>query len=145
MDGQCQAWRRGQADGGLWTRMTDTDGHGRLRCRWAVAGRLDREAWRAAVHGAAKSWIWLSDWTELNLCWDLGANGWLPGEEQALRSGQQHGMSVRYYLVLDTRLGEIQGPSHGTCPALSRLGRRDLHKQSPLISDHPQHLPTTEQ
>ena len=22
----------------------------------------DREAWRSAVHGAAKSWIWLSDW-----------------------------------------------------------------------------------
>ena len=26
----------------------------------------DREAWRAAVHGVAKSWAWLSDWaTEL--------------------------------------------------------------------------------
>ena len=24
---------------------------------------MDREAWRAAVHGAAKSWTWLSDWT----------------------------------------------------------------------------------
>ena len=26
----------------------------------------DREAWRAAVHGFAKSWTWLSGWTELN-------------------------------------------------------------------------------
>ena len=26
---------------------------------------MDREAWRAAVHGAAKSWTRLSDWTEL--------------------------------------------------------------------------------
>ena len=26
---------------------------------------MDREAWRAAVHGVAKSWIWLSNWTEL--------------------------------------------------------------------------------
>ena len=26
----------------------------------------DREAWRAAVHGVAKSWTWLSDWTKLN-------------------------------------------------------------------------------
>ena len=26
---------------------------------------MDREAWRAAVHGVAKSWIRLSDWTEL--------------------------------------------------------------------------------
>ena len=27
---------------------------------------MDREAWRAAVHGVAKSRTWLSDWTELN-------------------------------------------------------------------------------
>ena len=27
---------------------------------------LDREAWRATVHGVAKSRTWLSDWTELN-------------------------------------------------------------------------------
>ena len=26
---------------------------------------MDREAWRAAVHGLTKSWTWLSDWTEL--------------------------------------------------------------------------------
>ena len=27
---------------------------------------MDREAWRAAVHGVSKSWTWLSNWTELN-------------------------------------------------------------------------------
>ena len=27
---------------------------------------MDREAWHAVVHGVTKSWIWLSDWTELN-------------------------------------------------------------------------------
>ena len=26
---------------------------------------MDREAWRAAIHGVAKSWTWLSNWTEL--------------------------------------------------------------------------------
>ena len=25
---------------------------------------MDREAWRAAVHGVTKSWTWLSGWTE---------------------------------------------------------------------------------
>ena len=28
---------------------------------------MDREAWRAAVHGDTKSRTWLSDWTELIL------------------------------------------------------------------------------
>ena len=30
---------------------------------------MDREAWHAAVHGVAKSWTWLSNWTELMLVW----------------------------------------------------------------------------
>ena len=35
---------------------------------------LAREAWRAAAHGVAKSWTWLSDWIELiylfsTVCW----------------------------------------------------------------------------
>ena len=28
---------------------------------------MDREAWHAAIHGVAKSWTQLSDWTELNI------------------------------------------------------------------------------
>ena len=27
---------------------------------------MDREVWCAVIHGVAKSWTWLSDWTELN-------------------------------------------------------------------------------
>ena len=30
---------------------------------------MDREAWYAAVHQVAKSWIWLSNWTGLNTIW----------------------------------------------------------------------------
>ena len=33
---------------------------------------MDREAWRAVIHGVAKSQTWLSDWTELN--WDISIN-----------------------------------------------------------------------
>ena len=32
---------------------------------------MDREAWRAAVHGVAKNRTWLSNWTELNSLDDL--------------------------------------------------------------------------
>ena len=35
---------------------------------------MDREAWSAAVRGVTKSWTWLSDWTELNWCWDKCLN-----------------------------------------------------------------------
>ena len=34
---------------------------------------MDREAWRAAIHGVTNSWTWLSDCTELN--WTDGEKG----------------------------------------------------------------------
>ena len=39
------------------------DGH---EFEWTVGVDDDREAWCAAIHGVAKSWTRLSDWTELN-------------------------------------------------------------------------------
>ena len=41
---------------------------------------MDREAWRAAVHGVEKSQTWLNDWTELKLNSDFAlkcSQGWL--------------------------------------------------------------------
>ena len=35
---------------------------------------MDREAWHAGVHGVAKSWTRLSDWTELNLLFFISFN-----------------------------------------------------------------------
>ena len=43
---------------------------------------MDREAWGAAVHGVAKSWTWLSNWTELNCLmaaiWQELLSSWVP-------------------------------------------------------------------
>ena len=43
---------------------------------------MDREAWRAEIHGVTKSWTWLSDWTEPLACFIISDNGKLSHKYQ---------------------------------------------------------------
>ena len=51
---------------------------------------MDREAWHAAIHGVAKSWTRLSNWTELNDQWCIT---WWHHQVSEHEFGQTHGSS----------------------------------------------------
>ena len=62
---------------------------------------MDREAWYVAVHGVAKSWTRLSDWTELNQA--CGISVPRPGIESGfstIRACSPSHWTVRYFLIL---------------------------------------------
>ena len=44
----------------------------RLNIKWELV--MDREAWRAVIHGVAKSWTRLSDWSDL--IWSEEGDTW---------------------------------------------------------------------
>ena len=66
---------------------------------------MDREAWHAAVHGVAKSQIWLSDWTELKNFkkWKRKKQKRLSDTEQGNIALQNHGSEKKVKLCEQIR------------------------------------------
>ena len=54
---------------------------------------MDREVWHAAVHGIAKSWTWLSDWTELNWTGEMTTRAHLQTQWRPHKLLSNHHMS----------------------------------------------------
>ena len=83
---------------------------------------MDREAWRAAIHGVAKSWTRLSDWTELNWYIIFFNKSKLCREKDHRRHETVHkrGRRVNIRNRGSSRPGSFR-PRKGACPAFREI------------------------
>ena len=67
---------------------------------------MDREAWHALVHGVAKSRIWLSDWSELNIVTMVFKSPWGQWSCMDMRVGLWIKLSAAELMLLNCGVGE---------------------------------------
>ena len=77
---------------------------------------MDREAWHAAVHGVAKSWTWLSNWTELNWT-EPPCSAESPVQEGCVQA------------LAQTLPGDAISPVYTAAASLISIKRRKVQKQ----------------
>ena len=90
---------------------------------------MDREAWHAVVHGVAKSWTRLSDWTELNNAGDSGNSGSIPDLGRSPRGGNGNPLQDSF-LENPMNRGAGQATVHGVTKSQTVLKRLSTVQQS---------------
>ena len=83
---------------------------------------IDREAWRAAIHGVAKSWTQLSNWTELN---STLQKEWLKWLSTLTHGGKRSSVCLQYTSFSLTKLSKA---------TLLKSGTERVRSGSPLTS-----------
>ena len=83
---------------------------------------MDREAWHAAVHVVAKSWTWLSNWTEL--IWVKDNNGWR-GHSQ-VKTKMDRGVEKRLFLRDTEQSGNVVQKLQSLSKQIIQKAKREM-------------------